>query len=254
MVPKAVPDLPFELLDGLPAAAVRAFLGSAQPRELSAGMTLCEEGAPAVALFVLTAGFAKLVQTGTSGARVILGYLRPGEAFGASGCWEDGIYPADAVAVTRGFGLQWPAERIRELFLAHPRAAQNAIAALEARLRETERRLREMYDDGVEQRMAKALARLVERVGTATPDGIEVPFPFSREDFANLSGTTLHTVSRTLSAWEARGMVRRGRRHLAVLRLPALVSLAHPTVGSEARAQPTQPAPNVSPALIGTEG
>jgi CRP-like cAMP-binding protein len=38
----------------------------------------------------------------------------------------------------------------------------------------------------------------------------------SREDLAQMTGTTLFTVSRLLSGWEARGMVRSRREAVAI--------------------------------------
>lgn len=49
--------------------------------------------------------------------------------------------------------------------------------------------------------------------------GIEIDFPISRQDVAEMTGTTLHTVSRILSAWESQGLVEGGRQRI-VLRDP----------------------------------
>ena len=39
---------------------------------------------------------------------------------------------------------------------------------------------------------------------------MEIDFPISRQDVAEMTGTTLHTVSRILSAWEQQGLVEGG--------------------------------------------
>jgi len=71
----------------------------------------------------------------------------------------------------------------------------------------------EMSTQHVEQRIAHALLRLVKQSGKKVDHGVEIDFPISRQD---LTGTTLHTVSRTLSAWEARGLVESSRQKIIV--------------------------------------
>ena len=68
----------------------------------------------------------------------------------------------------------------------------------------------------VEQRVANAVLRLVRQTGRKTEDGIEIDFPVSRQDIADMTGTTLHTVSRLMSAWEGQGMIRSGRKRISV--------------------------------------
>jgi CRP-like cAMP-binding protein len=77
-------------------------------------------------------------------------------------------------------------------------------------------RLREIATERVEQRIAHALLRLSKHAGRRTPNGIEIAIPLSRQDLAEMSGTTLHTVSRVLSAWESAKLVDTGRRRVMV--------------------------------------
>ena len=67
-----------------------------------------------------------------------------------------------------------------------------------------------MSSEQVEQRLAHALLRLAKQAGRKTDAGIEIDFPISRQDVAGMTGTTLHTVSRILSAWEQQALVEGG--------------------------------------------
>ena len=78
----------------------------------------------------------------------------------------------------------------------------------------------------VERRIAQALLRLAQQAGRRTARGIEIAFPLSRQDLAEMTGTTLHTVSRILSAWESQGLVEGGRQKLLILDLSGLSALA----------------------------
>ena len=64
------------------------------------------------------------------------------------------------------------------------------------------------------------------QAGRPVGSGIRIDFPISRQDIAEMTGTTLHTVSRILSAWEAKGMVEGGRQKLTVTDPQKLLNLA----------------------------
>jgi CRP-like cAMP-binding protein len=142
--------------------------------------------------------------------------------------------PADAVTVVPCTELQWPAQTVRDLLAQQPRAALNAIGEFESRLRDMEGRLRELSNEPVEQRIAHALVRLTRRLGRRIAHLVEVPFPLARQDIADMTGTTLHTVSRTLAAWEQQGLIERGRRRVAVADVARLEALAEASGGGEA--------------------
>ncbi len=84
----------------------------------------------------------------------------------------------------------------------------------------------------VEQRIAHALLRLVKQSGRKVEHGIEIDFPISRQDIAQMTGTTLHTVSRTLSAWETKGLVESSRQKIIVREPHQLFVLAEDEAGT----------------------
>ena len=108
----------------------------------------------------------------------------------------------------------------------HSSIAMNAVRLLGARYLDMQVRLRELSTEKVERRLAHTILRLAQQAGRRTARGIEIAFPLSRQDLAEMSGTTLHTVSRTLSAWEERGIVDCGRRRIIVARSQLLESIA----------------------------
>jgi CRP-like cAMP-binding protein len=137
------------------------------------------------------------------------------------------FYPTDAIAVTECLELQWSSEIIKEFVNRYPQVALNVIQDLEARLREMEARLRDLSSEPVEQRLARAILRLVETFGQRTEEGVEIPFPVSRQDLADLIGSTLHMVSRTMRAWETQRQVRRHRRRLVVADVEAVARVLY---------------------------
>src|SRR5437868_5593400 len=100
-----------------------------------------------------------------------------------------------------------------------PALATNTLQAVGSRLQESFTRVVEMSTEQVEQRVAHALVRLAKKSGRKVERGVEIDFPISRQDVAQMTGTTLHTVSRILSGWEQQGLVEGGRQRI-VLRNP----------------------------------
>ena len=113
-----------------------------------------------------------------------------------------------------------------------PALATNTLQTVGSRLQETHTRVVEMSTQQVERRVAHTLLRLAKQSGRKVEHGIEIDFPISRHAIAQMTGTTLHTVSRILPAWEQRGLVESGRQRI-VLREPHKLFLLAETVPGE---------------------
>jgi CRP-like cAMP-binding protein len=85
-----------------------------------------------------------------------------------------------------------------------------------SRLQEAHQRVRELSTEDVERRVAHALLKLGHDAGVAGKDGVKIDFPMSRQDIAEMTATTLHTVSRIMSAWEAAGVIESGRQRVTI--------------------------------------
>jgi CRP-like cAMP-binding protein len=70
------------------------------------------------------------------------------------------------------------------------------------------------------------LLRLANQAGRKVEQGIEIEFPLRRQDVAQLTGTTLHSVSRVLSAWEQRGLVLTDHQRIVLSNSGALGAIA----------------------------
>ena len=102
------------------------------------------------------------------------------------------------------------------LLARHPSMAVNVMQIMGQRLQQAHSRLQELSNEEVERRVAHAVLRLAGEAGRKEAEGIRIDFPVSKKDIAELSGTTLHTVSRILSLWERAGLVTGGRQKLLV--------------------------------------
>ena len=165
-------------------------------------------------------GQIRLDQVTPDGQNVVLRHMGPGDMIGVVAVLRRIPFPATPVALEDGMVMSWSAGRLSDLMERYPAIAQNAIRVVGGRIEELQRRLQEVATQRVEQRIASALLRLANQAGRRTEAGIEIPFALSRQDLAEMTATTLHTVSRTLSAWDQEGIVESRRSSHLVIRRP----------------------------------
>lgn len=203
---------------GLAEAAVDEAADAGHRRQLSAGDTVFRQGEPADELFVLLKGRVKVTQVTPDGQQVVVRLLGPGEMMGCVAAWGGGNYPGTATAQEETSVIGWSGAVLGRLVERHPLIARNLLGTVGHSLQETQTRLRELATERVERRLAHALLRLVDKEGSS--------LRLTRQELAELAGTTLFTASRTLSAWEAQGLVEAGRGRVTVHRPGALAALA----------------------------
>ena len=215
-----------QIFAGLPEKGLERAIDLARRDKLNKDEILFHQGDPAEAFHLILAGRVRVGQTTPDGQHVIIRYLGPREVAGCVAVCGGVPYPATATAVEDTWLLTWVRSRIAELAAEYPVIAINGMRIMGGRAMELQERLREMQTERVERRIAHALGRLVVQAGRRTKEGIEIDFPISRQDLAEMTGTTLHTVSRTISAWESAGIVLGGRQKVVIAKPHALVAIA----------------------------
>lgn len=201
---------------GLSPSDLDDVLQPARAMRFAKDATVFEQDAPARSFFLLLDGYIRVVRLNPEGEQVIVRYIRDGELFGIAAAIGRNTYPANAVCAVDCVVLAWPTERWDDLVQRFPSFGRNTYRTIGSRLQETHDRVMEMSTEQVTQRVAHAVLRLAHQTGRKTAEGVEIDFPISRQDIAEMTGTTLHTVSRLLSAWEERGVVRSGRQKVIV--------------------------------------
>ncbi len=184
------------------------------------------EGDLAEAAYVLVEGKVKLTQVTLHGQQVILGYLTPGRVYGIIAVLKKMTYPVSAQAVGNCRALFWEQDTLNLLMEKSPRIALNAMRIMAGQIREFQNRVRELSTQQVEQRIARAVLRLANQSGRKIDIGIVIDLPLSRQDLAEMTGTTLYTVSRVLKEWEKRGIVQSKRQQVTILAPHGLVVIA----------------------------
>lgn len=207
------------LFAGLTPSDLDSLLVEARSARYPKNSAVFEQGEEAHSFYLLLHGHVRAAKTTQAGQQVVVRYVTPGEIFGVAVAIGLSHYPATATAVDESVALAWPSSAWPRLVEKHPALAGNTLQAVGARLQESHNRVIEMSTEQVERRVAHALLRLAQQAGRKIDEGIEIDFPISRQDIAEMTGTTLHTVSRILSGWESQGLVDGGRQRI-VLRDP----------------------------------
>lgn len=216
-----------QLFKGLAPLDLTTVAQAAHFREIERGKQFFAQGHSADVLYVLQRGQVKLTQTTATGEQVLLRFIGSGETFGhAAALLDDQVFSTSAQAVRWSKALAWKRATMVRLMQEHPRIALNALSEISARLQELRNRYRELATERVERRVARALLRLSGQVGYKTDDRVLIDMPLSRQDIAEMTGTTLFTVSRILRLWERKGLVDPGRQRVAILEFPRLLAIA----------------------------
>jgi CRP-like cAMP-binding protein len=215
-----------ELFAGLSDAELREVLDAGSIRRLPKGQLAFSQGDDGLTCHMLLHGRVKIIKTRPDGGQSVLRFIGPGELYGAVAAVMGQSFPADALAIVDSLALVWTTPTFRALMKRFPEIGLRCMSCIGFRLMELQTRVGELSADRVERRIARALSRLARQGGRRTPEGIVIDFPVTRQDLAEMSGSTLHTVSRTLSAWDQQGITGSTRRHIVVRKPHALVALA----------------------------
>ena len=168
--------------------------------------------------YIVAEGEVKVSKLASTGKEIILSFFGKGEIFGEVAVFEDKPYPvsATAVAETRLLGIR-KADFINFL-IKQPEIAMKIIGILSSRLRESQSRLRDFAGERVEQRLARMLLMLSEKLGTTVS--------FTRQELSDMAGTTTETTIRILSQWKDHGLIRSVRGQIFIADEPRLKLLA----------------------------
>ncbi|MBE9475668.1 MAG: Crp/Fnr family transcriptional regulator [Proteobacteria bacterium] len=206
-------------------AQIREILDSAIPKRFDAGVSVFEEGMDADRFYLLLDGHIRVIRTTPEGEQVIALYIASGQLFGLAPALGRKQYPATAMTADECLTLSWPTRIWPEFVAKYDGFATETYKIVGSRVDEMHSRIVEMATQHVEQRVACSLLRLINQTGKKVAKGVEIEFPITRQNISEMTGTTLHTVSRLLSAWQKAGIIVSGRRKITVIKPDELVLL-----------------------------
>jgi CRP/FNR family transcriptional regulator, nitrogen oxide reductase regulator len=196
-------------------------------RSIEEGSFFFFQGDQAEYLYVLISGQAKLQQSGPNGQQVNLRTIQPWQMFGALGAVRQGAaYPATAQALEDCTVLAIQSGFLHEMLETRSQMAFDLMTLMTSYIQEMQARYRELATERVEQRVANVLIRLAGQSDIKTGKAAAVELSFSRQDLAEMTGTTLYTVSRLLSQWTRQGIIKTGRERIMIIKADDLMRIA----------------------------
>lgn len=181
----------------------------ASERSFKAGEYVFWEGDAPGYFYILVEGRIKVLKHSSSGKEVIIAFFDPGEMFGEVAVFEDKPYPASAQAATDTRVLAIRKGDFLKLLSSHPQVALVIINILGGRLRESQGRLRDLATERAQQRLARTLLALSAKLGST--------LPFTRQEIADMAGTTTETAIRLMSRLREGQIISSTRGEITIL-------------------------------------
>lgn len=215
-----------DLFRGLHEPDVTRIAQTAHMKNVRGGDFFFFQDEPADRVFVLLEGSVKLSKSIPGEGSILLRMIRPTAVFAAVAMAQVDAYPVSAQAIEDSQAAYWNRTDIIPLIAQYPQLALNALHIIAVNTQEFQERLAQLATERVERRLARTLIRLASQAGKKVEEGILIDLSLTRQDLAEMSGTTLYTVSRTLSAWESQGLVLSGRERVVICAPHGLVRIA----------------------------
>jgi CRP/FNR family cyclic AMP-dependent transcriptional regulator len=215
------------LLEGAPAAAVRDLAASAAIHDYRRGTYLFHQEDPAPDVYFLWRGRVEISSTSVTGHRQLHTTLDPPAFFGELGVLGDlpRTATAEALEDTTAGVIQGPA--FLDFLSANPATARRLMRALARQIQAHEVLVEDLLHLDLKGRVAKRLLGLCSPGFDDLPsDGVVVPSVVTHADLASLSGGSRENVTRILSEFQRRGLVRKDGRRYVLANVAGLRRLA----------------------------
>ena len=192
----------------------------------SPGAVICVEGDPATHVYVLVDGLAKVLSSTADGHELTLALRGNGDLVGEIAGQTTGYRNATMRAIGTVRALIVTYEKFSTFLDAHPGAGHAYRQVVTRRWNDADSMLRSHPVTNGAHRLAIVLLDLAARYGSETDQGVHIAVPLSQEELASLAGASRATVTRALSNWRQRGIIRTGQRDITITGLDDLRRIA----------------------------
>ena len=178
-------------------------------------------------LYFVISGRIKIIKHSETGKDVIIEIYGPKDAIGETSTLVGEAYTTAAICLSPTNLLCVPRPQILDLLANVPGMALRSLRGMARRQRMLMQKIKELAAGGVEYRIAHLLLKLADRIGEKpTVDGIAIPIVLSRQDIADLVGTTVETAIRVMSRWRKMNIVTNDKRGILIRDRDTLEDLA----------------------------
>lgn len=194
-------------------------------QEFAKGDTIFEQDSPSE-FYAIASGRVKIFKMMPNGKDVILEVFGPGDPLGAVAAYMDRPFPASAAALEATTCVIIPRPAFFRLLETNPSLVRGLLLGLTTRLVDLTNRLAELTGGRIEPRFARLFVKLASEMGRQDRGGTFIPLALSRQELADLTGTTIETCIRIMSRWNKDGVVQTEKDGFVVLDDAALARLA----------------------------
>lgn len=199
---------------------------AASVREYAKGDVIFEQDAPSDAFYAIASGRVKIFKMMPNGKDLILEVFGPGDPLGALAVYGERPFPATAAALEDSTCIIIPRPAFFRLLEQHPTLVRGLLAGLTLRLVELTNRLAELTGGRIEPRVARLFLKLATEMGRNERGGTFIPLPLSRQELADMTGTTIETCIRIMSRWGKDDVVRTEKDGFVLVDQKALEDIA----------------------------
>jgi CRP/FNR family transcriptional regulator len=184
------------------------------------------EGESPEAMYVVKSGKVKVLRHSTDGKDVVLRVVGPGQMLGTVAIFDGAGYPGTAQVIEDCSLLVISRNDCLTLVGRYPVFSLAVIADMGHRLRSSAEQIRSLAVERVEQRIARVLLKLAESAGSDAPEGRVIEMPLTRQDVADMTGTTVETAIRVMSKFRRSGLIRTRRGKVVLVEISQLTDIA----------------------------
>lgn len=188
------------LFSGSPPGTLESLARLAEFRLLGQGEMLFLAGEPARGLFVIVSGSIRAFRVNAKGREQTIHVEAAGATLAEVPVFDDGNYPATAVAEELSEILFLSKADVQRFLIANPAIALNALRLMAGRLRRHAELVDSLALKDVGQRLGRLLLTEAQTLGTRDLD-------FSNQQLAARIGSVREVVSRTLARLAQNGLI-----------------------------------------------
>ena len=220
--PAEVKSYPLSLLNRLNDHELDLLLVRCLERQVVAGTSLFAQAAPHTATIIVKQGLVRTYYLSPRGKEVTVGFWSDGDMVGGPEFFDGGMHVWSGEAAEDSVLWLIKGHDLHELSIKVPAIADCVIAALSFKLRWVSLLLQNIGTESVRHRLAHLLMSLSDMYGVECEEGIQIRYPFTQEDLANMICATRQWVSMTFRRFQEEGIVQIAKRRLVILDMAGL--------------------------------
>jgi CRP/FNR family transcriptional regulator len=204
------------LFGSLAGVPLRALAARAVERRLAREEVLFVAGEEARGLYVIVSGAVRAFRAGTDGREQVIHTERAGATLAEVPVFDNGTYPATAVADEDSVVLFIAREDVRAVCREQPEIALAALELLAGRLRRHAELVEVLSLRAVGQRLARLLLKEARERGERSDAGTSLDILATNGQIAARVGTVTEVVSRALARLHQDGLILLDNRRVTI--------------------------------------